>query len=416
MNQHSEIDPNSFSALNQILHQLPSYGTIQYDAAARLWYIRLPAQWQRAQESILSAAHDAYRQSEWYPEWKIPFDPFDIADPDLPRCLVVGQRVEFEISGLTSLQSPRPSPQDISGQQPDASGLRFYPTPNICVDLKFVDSEFEDRHSSAILVDVANVQPDAKPVEAAYSQRVAEPQHEGATTQSATVIDIATPTTEGLEDANNPDIAPPLSLRTLLSVGLCIAALFFFGIFLLPMLDASTERTPLAEHSSHWMVAGRRLTESDWTGYPDKLCVADTARQTATAGPRAELFGSNITVSCCQRDDSGGARPDCVVFGKSHHADYVEAVAFCDRRGYRLCTADELLDQMTQQTGCGFGFVYNWASTACEPDADNLDSVFMVVGSVLLLGSGLVVGVFYSLGCILQFGERDNEIEHIQLS
>jgi len=128
-----------------------------------------------------------------------------------------------------------------------------------------------------------------------------------------------------------------------------------------PTTEAPTTGT------GHWLVSGK--SGAAWAGYEKKLCVADTSRQTATAGPEPEKLdgGLSIAVSCCELDGSAGARPDCDFFGKT----YAEAVAFCDSHSYRLCTADELSAGMTSTLGCGFDLGYNWASTACDPSVDN---------------------------------------------
>ena len=39
-----------------------------YEAATRYWYIKLPAEWQRARDDIVSIVRDEYSDSAWYTE------------------------------------------------------------------------------------------------------------------------------------------------------------------------------------------------------------------------------------------------------------------------------------------------------------------------------------------------------------
>ena len=75
-------------------------------------------------------------------------------------------------------------------------------------------------------------------------------------------------------------------------------------------------------------------------------------------------FGAEIAVSCCSEDGSSGERyfPDC-----ERAKTYDEAQALCDGLDgdYRLCTLTEMLDKITQGTGCQNDGRYNWVSTEC---------------------------------------------------
>ena len=116
---------------------------------------------------------------------------------------------------------------------------------------------------------------------------------------------------------------------------------------------------------SHYIAAGDYLNDgalTTWDNFPTEdlsLCQSDSSSQAAIASE----FGFDITVSCCELDGSGGARPDCNATGKT----YDEAVAICESYGYRLCTLQELLwDLLTNNEGCNFDGAYNWVSTECS--------------------------------------------------
>jgi len=245
---------------------LPSHGTIHYDALTRYWYIKLPPEWQRTQKKIVSVVHNSYRESPWYTEseqlcivWNemintvlatadqsmsrppvircvsppsvvglhISLTSKDISDPDLPRCLVVGRRVQFEISGLTSLRSQRPYPQNIAGQHTNADGLRFYPTRWIFVKVNFVDFEFEPRYPPHISVGCVAVQLDVNRVEE-FTVRIAERTESGSNCSNSekgpkpTEIGIVTPNTKPQKCTN----------LTLFSQCLLTLPLLFIVIFL----------------------------------------------------------------------------------------------------------------------------------------------------------------------------------------
>ena len=81
-------------------------------------------------------------------------------------------------------------------------------------------------------------------------------------------------------------------------------------------------------------------------------------------------------VSCCADEALDGYEQNFVetcpdVWGArnpgdtecQHALNYTEAVAFCNQTGGRLCTAQELENDCTRQTGCGHGK----CAPACAP-------------------------------------------------
>ena len=91
------------------------------------------------------------------------------------------------------------------------------------------------------------------------------------------------------------------------------------------------------------------------------MCTSDYTNQAAVLSPR---FQYDITVSCCELDGSGGARPNCT----AHPKTYEEAVGICDHYGYRLCTLQEMFyDELTRNQGCDYDGSYTWVSDSCDP-------------------------------------------------
>merc|ERR1712083_136708 len=44
-----------------------------------------------------------------------------------------------------------------------------------------------------------------------------------------------------------------------------------------------------------------------------------------------------------------------------------EARDYCEDNGYRLCTLQEMLSDVTQGDGCYYDLAYNWVSDGCDP-------------------------------------------------
>ena len=142
---------------------------------------------------------------------------------------------------------------------------------------------------------------------------------------------------------------------------------------------------PTANPSASHYVAAGKPSHSVWDNLPLFECMDDSADQTAVDTDPWLLCGqfnggdTDITVSCCEMDGSGGERDtnglDC-----HSPATYDEAVSYCEGAGMRLCTLNEMLSAITEATGCGFDCRYNWVSTECtetpettDDDSDSID-------------------------------------------
>merc|ERR1712129_42207 len=82
--------------------------------------------------------------------------------------------------------------------------------------------------------------------------------------------------------------------------------------------------------------------------------------------------GSSIAVRCCRVDGNKGKSKyfNAGCFGNA--ASYSAAKSICeDNHGYdfemRLCTRQEIKDQLTRGTGCGYDNRYVWTSEKCHP-------------------------------------------------
>merc|ERR1712130_877647 len=105
----------------------------------------------------------------------------------------------------------------------------------------------------------------------------------------------------------------------------------------------------------HWIVDG----STDRDLIPE--CMLDTSNQATTPN----VFGKyDIAVSCCTVDNTGsdGVRPDCSYYTKT----FEEAVQLCTNHGYRLCTREELENDVTKGGGCNFDGRHNWVSDECD--------------------------------------------------
>ena len=135
------------------------------------------------------------------------------------------------------------------------------------------------------------------------------------------------------------------------------------------MLNVSA--SAIFSSGSHYVAAGNSFF---WTGdnIPSYECVQDDSTQSPTIADIEQdchttpVGGTtDIGVSCCNLDGSGGER-DANGLNCHSPATYDEAVQFCEGAGMRLCTLDELLSDVTAGTGCGFDCRYNWVSTECS--------------------------------------------------
>jgi len=102
---------------------------------------------------------------------------------------------------------------------------------------------------------------------------------------------------------------------------------------------------------------------SGWGSAADSYCQSDTNNQAAY---HSSKHARNIGVGCCSQDGSTGYRPDC----NAHPATYQEAVTVCTSRGYRLCTAAEILNHKTSGKGCWYNAAYEWTSDECDISAN----------------------------------------------
>merc|ERR1740123_12791 len=96
-------------------------------------------------------------------------------------------------------------------------------------------------------------------------------------------------------------------------------------------------------------------------GDVDSFCQIDTDNQVIYKSTKHDY---DIAVSCCSDSADGtvtGHRPDC----SSHPATYQNAVDLCIAKGYRLCTEQEMLSDVTKGTGCWYNAAYNWVSDDC---------------------------------------------------
>jgi len=110
------------------------------------------------------------------------------------------------------------------------------------------------------------------------------------------------------------------------------------------------------------MIAMGKHSHNDWTDdHPTSICTDDSSHSAAYSN---DYFGYDIAVRCCYEDDLGdvhGDSPDC----SAHPKTLDEAAALCVSHGMRLCTEDEILDEVTGGTGCQYDRAYIWTSTEC---------------------------------------------------
>ncbi|MEE2961599.1 MAG: DUF1566 domain-containing protein, partial [Myxococcota bacterium] len=122
--------------------------------------------------------------------------------------------------------------------------------------------------------------------------------------------------------------------------------------------------------ASYHYIAPGRVNQSHWNNKPESICTDPTSNQGAESGVGyASAYGTDITVTCCNSSGSSGARPGC-----ERPKTYAEAVEICENAGYRLCTLDEMLNEVTRGTGCNFDNSYNWVSDTCDPPSNDVNS------------------------------------------
>jgi len=113
--------------------------------------------------------------------------------------------------------------------------------------------------------------------------------------------------------------------------------------------------------TAHFVVQGR-TSWSGWGSAPDHYCQSDDNNQAAY---HSNKMARNIGVGCCSMDGTSGDRPHCV-----NPATFEEAEALCLSKNMRLCTRRELLDGITEGTGCSFDRAYQWATDQCAVGVD----------------------------------------------
>jgi len=121
-----------------------------------------------------------------------------------------------------------------------------------------------------------------------------------------------------------------------------------------------------AQTSTAHYVAQGRTGWSGWGSSPDFYCQSDDRDQAQFVSSR---HGYDIGVGCCSHDGTTGARPDCT----AHPATYDEAEAICSSAGYRLCTLQEMLSEVTAGKGCWYNAAYQWVSDPCDLAAASVD-------------------------------------------
>jgi len=132
---------------------------------------------------------------------------------------------------------------------------------------------------------------------------------------------------------------------------------------------------------THWIAAGNP-GHSTWNGLPTQECVSDSSAR-ASQGNR---FGTDIAVSCCTLNGSGGKRFNLDDSKCNQAKTFQEAFELCAQSGHRLCTLKEMLGKKTAFTGCNHDHRYNWVSDSCFMEvnaaaASNSNSYNEVTGS-----------------------------------
>lgn len=120
---------------------------------------------------------------------------------------------------------------------------------------------------------------------------------------------------------------------------------------------------PNTVSNGHFVAKGKAST-TGWTDQPDHYCQNDDDDQSTYVGLS---WYYDIGVGCCSEDGTSGYRPDC----DAHPATYQEAADVCNENGYRLCTVEEMENEITAGTGCWYDAQYLWTSDSCDMDSSS---------------------------------------------
>jgi len=136
--------------------------------------------------------------------------------------------------------------------------------------------------------------------------------------------------------------------------------------------------SPAPAVSAHYLARGKADTNK-LPNDPEVVfyCENDEESEAAYASTRATIAAINpylIGVRCCNDDGEGWSPATvseslptaCSDEDFEHAATFAEANQMCTDNGYRLCTLQEMLSGMTEDTGCYYNHVYNWVSDACQ--------------------------------------------------
>jgi len=152
--------------------------------------------------------------------------------------------------------------------------------------------------------------------------------------------------------------------------------------------------TPCGAGTGHVVAQGDHADGNcNWqSAAADWYCQSDSSNQAAYQ----EFSGKHVLdigIRCCYEDESGnvnGWSPTSDCNGKGldnvEPATYDEAVSLCSANGMRLCTKTEMLDRVTERTGCWFDCAYIWVEDECEIDV-NSAAMSNVAGPIEVTGS-----------------------------
>lgn len=142
------------------------------------------------------------------------------------------------------------------------------------------------------------------------------------------------------------------------------------------------------ETAAHFVARGRAVHDSYWTNGVDAYCHSDDndVSQYFSIDVNHDDISDKIRVSCCSADGTSGWRPtaDCFDDDWSNPQSYQEAEAVCNNAGYRMCTLQEMLSDVTQGTGCWYDLAYNWVSDACTDPIDVNAAIAMSDGAAVV--------------------------------
>ncbi len=141
----------------------------------------------------------------------------------------------------------------------------------------------------------------------------------------------------------------------------------------------------------------------------------DQVRKDGGCHTKQEAIDSSTLrhVRCCSDTDLGEPwvqRGSCSIYGATANIggtiqisgtmcsgplNFYDAMAFCDAAGGRLCTADELNDNCTSQSGCNYNHEMIWSSTVPSLSSTgwivlNRDTPLYVYYALLLLAVSFI--------------------------